>query len=90
MASGGVGEFVRGGVEGFLAGDDQALASATVAMLTQPALLRRMQAHNRATPPAMSWDVVIDQHLRAYASAGAPSVSTLTGISQRQSAVLPA
>lgn len=90
MSSGGVGEFVRSGVEGFLADDDEALASATVAMLTQPALLRSMQAYNRATVPAMSWDIVIDQHLRAYASAGAPSVFTLTGYSQPLSAVLPA
>jgi glycosyltransferase involved in cell wall biosynthesis len=68
MASGGVGEFVRHGVEGFLVIDDDAMAAATTLLLTDPALLGRIRTHNRATLPAMTWDVVTDQHLRLYAA----------------------
>ena len=67
MASGGVGEFVRPGVEGFLVGNDREMAAATVGLLTDPSLLLRIQDHNRHTDPAMTWDTVVDRHLSAYA-----------------------
>lgn len=66
MASGGVGEFVRPGVEGFLVDSDRAMAAATVGLLTDPSLLRRIQDHNRHTDPAMTWDAVVDRHVGAY------------------------
>jgi len=66
MTSGGVGEFVRPGLEGFLVDDDQAMATATCDLLTNPSLLRRIQDHNLRTDPVMTWDAVVDRHLRAY------------------------
>ena len=66
MASGGVGEFIRHGVEGFLVDDDRAMAAAASELLASPMQLRKIQEHNRFTDPVMTWDTVVDQHLRAY------------------------
>ncbi len=66
MASGGVGEFVRHGVEGFLVGNDVGMVRYATGLLTTPGLLHRIQQHNRATAPAMTWDAVIGHHLRIY------------------------
>lgn len=90
MASGGVGEFVRSGVDGFLVDDDRAFVDATAELLNRPSLLTTIQAHNRSALGAMSWDAVIERHLRAYASVGAVSTPLLSGFSQRPVAVLPA
>jgi glycosyltransferase involved in cell wall biosynthesis len=66
MASGGVGEFVRPGVEGFLVDSDRAMAEVTAELLTSQLSLREVQEHNRLTDPAMTWDTVVAAHLRAY------------------------
>ncbi|TDD22631.1 glycosyltransferase family 1 protein [Kribbella turkmenica] len=66
MASGGVGEFVRHGIEGFLVDSDTAMAATTAALLTDRELLARMQVHNRSTDPVMTWDDVVVRHLAAY------------------------
>ncbi|QNE22677.1 glycosyltransferase family 4 protein [Kribbella qitaiheensis] len=66
MASGGVGEFVRPGIEGFLVDTDAEMAAVTVGLLTSPDLLKSIQAHNRFTEPAMTWQLVIGQHLGVY------------------------
>ncbi|HEU4946339.1 MAG TPA: glycosyltransferase family 4 protein [Kribbella sp.] len=66
MASGGVGEFVRHGVEGFLVDGDEAMARATADLLTTPEVMRRIQEHNRTTEPVMTWVAVTDRHLRLY------------------------
>jgi glycosyltransferase involved in cell wall biosynthesis len=66
MASGGVGEFVRPGVEGFLVETDAEMAAVTAWLLTSPELLRGMQNHNRSTEPAMTWQLVVEQHLAVY------------------------
>lgn len=66
MASGGVGEFVRQGVEGFLVDSDAAMAATTAQLLASPTLLRKIQEHNQFTDPVMTWDTVVDQHLQAY------------------------
>ena len=58
MASGGVGEFVRNGVEGFLVDSDEEMARVATDLLTTPYLLRRLQDHNRRTEPAMTWTTV--------------------------------
>lgn len=85
MASGGVGEFVRSGVEGFLVDDDRGLVNATADLLNNPPLLTAIQSHNRSTLPAMSWNTVIEQHLRTYTG-----VDALSGFSQHPVALLPA
>jgi glycosyltransferase involved in cell wall biosynthesis len=67
MASGGVGEFVRHGVEGFLVDSDEAMARVTADLLADPARLRQLQEHNRTTDPGMTWDAVVGRHLQVYA-----------------------
>jgi hypothetical protein len=81
MASGGVGEFIRHGVEGYLVDSDLEMAEITAALLTDSPLLRRLQQHNRATDPAMTWDHVIPQHLTTYRTQVSLSALTLTSAS---------
>ena len=71
MACGGVGEFVRDGVEGRLVADDAEMAEATAAILGEPQTLQRLQQHNRTVTPTMAWGRVVAQNLAAYATAGA-------------------
>jgi len=66
MASGGVGEFIRHGVEGYLVDNDAQMAEAAATLLTSPALLSRMQDHNYTTDPGMTWGHVVAQHVAAY------------------------
>ncbi|NUR94322.1 MAG: glycosyltransferase family 4 protein [Kribbellaceae bacterium] len=68
MSTGGVGEFIRNGVEGFLVDTDAQMARTTAALLTHPAVLDRLQVHNLQTAPRMTWERVIAQHLAAYAA----------------------
>ncbi|TDU83592.1 glycosyltransferase involved in cell wall biosynthesis [Kribbella voronezhensis] len=66
MGSGGVGEFIRPGVEGFLVDSDEQMAQVTAALLTDPVRLHRMQNHNRRTASGMAWPNVIGRHLHVY------------------------
>jgi glycosyltransferase involved in cell wall biosynthesis len=66
MASGGVGEFVREGREGYLVGSHQEMAAVAADLLTDLPRLRKLQAHNRSTDPTMTWPTVIDQHVALY------------------------
>jgi glycosyltransferase involved in cell wall biosynthesis len=74
MASGGVGEFVREGREGYLVGSHQEMAAVAADLLTDLPRLRKLQAHNRSTDPAMTWPAVIDQHVALY-TATQPALS---------------
>ena len=71
----GLGEYVEDGVEGFLAGDDEALAGCVARLVVDDALRAGMAAHNRAVPPEQSWARVVDraeaEYARAIALAGA-------------------
>jgi glycosyltransferase involved in cell wall biosynthesis len=81
MSSGGVGEFVRPGLEGFLVGSDPVMARVTADLLKDPDRLHRMQAHNRRTASGMAWQTVIGRHLQLYrqlAPQPALSASVLT------------
>jgi glycosyltransferase involved in cell wall biosynthesis len=81
MSSGGVGEFVRPGLEGFLVGSDPEMARVTADLLKDPDRLHRMQAHNRRTASGMAWQTVIGRHLQLYrqlAPQPALSASVLT------------
>jgi len=62
----GVVEFVRNGVEGLLAHSDAGLTDAVARLLTDPALRRRISAHNRSVPPAVTWDEVVARSVAAY------------------------
>jgi glycosyltransferase involved in cell wall biosynthesis len=77
MGSGGVGEFVRPGLEGFLVDSDEEMAQVTAGLLMDPVRLHRMQAHNRRTASGMAWPNVIGRHLLLYRQlAPQPALST--------------
>lgn len=73
MSCGGVGEFVRHGVEGYLVADDTQMAAAAVHTLTSPGVLARLSEYNRRTEPRMVWEAVLSQHHEVYGRAGVPS-----------------
>jgi glycogen(starch) synthase len=69
----GVAEFVKDGLNGYLAADDDAMASSLARLVTVDSLRESMAAYNRATPPEQSWDRILDgaeaQYRRAIALA---------------------
>ncbi|MEO7943996.1 MAG: glycosyltransferase family 4 protein [Marmoricola sp.] len=69
MRSGGVGEFVEHGLEGFLCHDDEELARALTVLATDPELAHEMAAHNLAHLPPMDWQPTLDGFEAAYARA---------------------
>lgn len=71
LRSGGVGDFVTDGVEGFLADDDDELVRLLAGLLARPEQLHRVAAHNRAVAPSVSWTSVLAAADRLYALAGA-------------------
>jgi glycosyltransferase involved in cell wall biosynthesis len=81
MASGGVGEFIRPGTEGHLVDNDAQMASTVASLLTDRALLARMQDFNLATDPAMTWKHVVEQHLATYLTQRALSAHFLASAS---------
>jgi len=56
----GVEEFVKDGVNGYLAAGDDAMVDALTALITDDALRGSMTAYNRGTPPEQSWGRVLD------------------------------
>jgi glycosyltransferase involved in cell wall biosynthesis len=58
-AGSGIEEFVQDGVDGYLAGDDEAMARAVARLVTDGDLRSGMAAHNRAHPPEQSWEHVV-------------------------------
>lgn len=67
----GVDDFVADGVEGLLAESDVLLAGALAHLAGDPALRRRIRAHNLAVPPDQDWAGVMAATLREYHRAGA-------------------
>lgn len=78
MASGGVGEFVRDGVDGVLVGSDDDMAAAAARMI-RSRQLRAMQRHNRSVAPSeMAWPQAVARTVRCYEQAAArPAGATL-------------
>lgn len=81
MASGGVGEFIRPGIEGYLVNSDAEMVRTVAALLTDDALRSRIQDFNRGTEPAMTWEHVLAQHLAAYRAQHALSTQYLASTS---------
>ena len=77
MSSGGVGEFIRSGVEGYLVDSDAEMAKTVAALLTDDALLARIQEFNQQTDPVMTWQHVVARHLTAYRTQVALSAPSL-------------
>jgi len=62
----GVAEFVKDGVNGYLAGSDKEMAVALARLVTDHTLLESMTAYNRSTPPEQSWDRITDRAEAEY------------------------
>jgi glycosyltransferase involved in cell wall biosynthesis len=75
----GVQEFVKDGLNGYLAADDQAMATAVAALVVDDGLRESMTAYNRSTQPEQSWGRILDgaevEYRRAIAVAGAAQVA---------------
>jgi glycosyltransferase involved in cell wall biosynthesis len=71
----GVQEFVRDGVNGYLAADDEGMADALARLVTDDGLRESMKAYNRSTPPEQAWGRILDgaeaEYRRAIALNGA-------------------
>jgi glycogen synthase len=74
----GVREFVRDGVNGFLAADDEAMADSIARLVMDDALRESMTSHNRGTPPEQSWDRILDCAEAEYGRAIALAASART------------
>lgn len=72
MRAGGVGDFVRHGVEGLLVGSDAEMSAAAAGLLASPETLQRMRRHNATTTAGLDWDSVLRTCSAVYARAGAP------------------
>jgi len=70
----GVQEFVKDGLNGYLAADDEAMADALARLITDDGLRESMRAHNVGMPPEQSWGLILDgaeaEYRRAIAVAG--------------------
>ncbi len=66
MKSGGVGEFVRDGVEGLLCEDDEAMAAAITRLATDHALRAAIAAHNTAHRPEHDWTAALARYDDLY------------------------
>ena len=79
----GVAEFVKDGLNGYLAGSDREMAVALARLATDHTLLESMTAYNRSTPPEQSWDRIVDgaeaEYHRAIALTGSVASSGGTG-----------
>jgi len=71
----GLAEFVKDGLNGYLAADDAAMADCLARLVVDDALRASMTAYNRSTPPEQSWPLILDgaeaEYRRAIALASA-------------------
>jgi glycogen synthase len=56
----GVEEFVKDGLNGYVAADDRALAGCVASLVIDDELRWSMTAYNRGKPPEQSWDRILD------------------------------
>jgi len=56
----GVQEFVKDGLNGFLAADDEAMAGCLARLVCDDGLRAEMAEYNRNTPPEQSWERILD------------------------------
>ncbi len=71
MSSGGVGEFVRHGVEGLLCEDDAELGAALASLVASASLRQAMTEHNRRHRPVHDWSSTLRGFEEVYAAARA-------------------
>lgn len=70
-AQSGAAERLTHGTDALLAGDDDALAAAVVALVRDPGLLAAITSHNRATPPPYDWGNILARTFAVYDAAAA-------------------
>ena len=75
-AGNGIGQFIRSGQEGFLAGSDGEMAEHLLRLIADRGLCRTIAAHNRQTPPPYAWEEVLAAHLALYRRALGPAAGT--------------
>ena len=70
----GLQEFVKDGLNGYLASDDEAMAGSLARLIIDDELRGAMAAYSRSTPPEQSWGGILDgaeaEYRRAIALAG--------------------
>ncbi len=66
MRSGGVGEFVRDGVHGYLVEDDREMARRAGELLADRGLRRRMAQACRRDDPDLDWSSTVERSISAY------------------------
>lgn len=69
LARTGITEFVRDGVEGRLARDDDGLAGALAELVTDHPQRDRIAAHNTTIPTTLAWPGILDRCFDLYATA---------------------
>jgi glycosyltransferase involved in cell wall biosynthesis len=78
MRSGGVGEFVRDGVEGLLCSDDDEMTDALTRLAADAPTRHAMSSHNRAHAPRHDWSLTLSGFEDAYAVAESRATSRRT------------
>lgn len=68
-AASGIADFIRDGVEGLLARDDDEMVASILHLATSPSTLERMRTHNTDVAPTITWPDVIDRCDALYAQA---------------------
>ena len=68
-AGSGIADFVRPGIEGWLAGSDREITSPLADLLDEPARLASVARHNRSTTPPMHWPAVLETTAAIYEAA---------------------
>lgn len=80
LASNGAGEFVRDGINGFLARDDEGMVRALARLVADDRLRDRMHHHNVTVPPSeLDWSEVVRRTEDEYRRAMAVHRHTLPG-----------
>jgi glycogen(starch) synthase len=72
----GLDEFVKDGLNGFLAAGDEAMAGSVARLVIDDELRDSMAAYNRSTPPEQSWGRILDGAEAEYRRAIALAAST--------------
>jgi glycosyltransferase involved in cell wall biosynthesis len=75
----GLEEFVKDGLNGYLAADDDAMAGSLARLVVDDELRGSMTSYNRINPPEQSWDHILDAAEAEYRRAIALAGSARTG-----------
>lgn len=77
MTGTGLSDFIRHGVDGYLVGSDEEMASQAAELVRSSAALAAAQGRARSPVPGFDWPAVLQRHRAVYAAAG-PARSPVT------------